>query len=87
MAWEISDLYGIEDDLKAMGLDVWRAWLVTRPVLLANPTQTNVNLRITETDEGAYLWIPGTDVYILIFLSADDHVLLLDVVDLMRGPD
>ena len=84
MAWEMSDPYGVEEDLEAMGSVVWNIWLNdVRPKLLEDPSPTNPDLHITETTT-TQLWIPNTDVYVLIFPTDDDHVMLIKAVDLLK---
>ncbi len=83
MDWQLSDLYGIEDELMAMGLDVWSAWVHdVRPRLLEDPSPTNPSLRITETHT-QQVWIPGTDVYVVFFPTSDNHVMLMSAVNLL----
>jgi len=82
MAWEISDPYGVEDDIHDMGPAVWGAWLEVRPHLLQDPNPTNPSLHITET-RTTQLWLPWTDVYVLIFCTDDEHVMLIKAVDLL----
>jgi hypothetical protein len=84
MAWELSDPYGVEADLEAMGPAVWQAWNEVMPRLLADPSPTNPELRITET-HAQQLWLSPTDVYVLFFLTDDQHVLLIEAVDLLDG--
>jgi hypothetical protein len=84
MPWEMSDPYGVEEDLEAMGSVVWNIWLNdVRPKLLEDPSPTNPDLHITETNT-TQLWIPNTDVYVLIFPTDDDHVMLIKAVDLFK---
>ena len=63
---------------------VWNIWLNdVRPKLLEDPSPTNPDLHITETNT-TQLWIPNTDVYVLIFPTDDDHVMLIKAVDLFK---
>lgn len=82
MAWLLSDVFGVEDDLQAMGQIVWVTWVNdVRPSLLDDPTPTNTGLRITQTPADQ-VWIPGTDVYVRFFPTNDGHVMLIEAVDL-----
>lgn len=83
MPWKMSDPFGVEDDLEAMGPVVWDTWLRdVRPKLLEDPSPTNPYLHITQTDT-TQLWIGDTDVYVLIFPTDDDHVMLIKAVNLL----
>ncbi|HLF43667.1 MAG TPA: hypothetical protein VJA46_09100 [Acidimicrobiia bacterium] len=83
MPWEMSDPYGVEDELEAMGPVVWNVWLrEVRPRFLEDPSPTNPDLHITQTDT-TQLWIGDTDVYVLIFPTDDDHVMLIKAVKLL----
>lgn len=83
MAWQLSDPYAVEEDLEAMGPVVWNAWVgEVLPKLLQDPSPTNGGLRITET-QGQQVWIAGTDVFVRFFLMDDEHVLLIQAVNLM----
>lgn len=83
MAWQLSDPYGVEDDLKAMGSVVWNAWVRdVMPKLLEDPSPTNGDLRITQTP-AQQVWIPGTDVFVRFFPTDDAHVLLIQAVNLL----
>ncbi len=83
MPWEMSDPYGVEDELEAMGSVVWTIWRRdVRPQLLEDPSPTNPDLHITETDT-TQLWIGDTDVYVLIFATDDNHVMLIKAVNLL----
>jgi hypothetical protein len=79
----MSDPFGVEDDLEAMGAGVWSVWLhEVRPKLLEDPSPANKDLHITQTDT-TQLWIGDTDVYVLIFPTDDDHVMLIKAVNLL----
>jgi hypothetical protein len=82
MAWEISDIYGIEDEIRARGEHVWGSWEYVLPVFLDDPYPSNQYARVSESKLGYLLWIPQSEVYVAFFLTDDDHVLLLRCGDL-----
>jgi hypothetical protein len=82
MAWEISDPYGVEDQIQARGRHVWESWEYMRPIFLDDPYPTNQHVRVTESIQGFQVWVPQSEVYVAFFLTDDHHVLLLDSKDL-----
>ena len=85
MALTISDEFEVEDQLRAMGGDVWTNWeQFVRPPLLEDPSPTNGDLVIDETHSDQ-VWIPDTHVYVT-FDSDNYHVYLLGAVDIGDDP-
>jgi hypothetical protein len=50
------------------------------PRLLEDPSPTNADLHITQTDT-TQLWIGDTDAYVLFFPTDDDHVMFIKAVN------
>jgi hypothetical protein len=82
VVWQLSDPYGVEEDIEALGPDAWNVWRQNvLPDLLVDPTARNQTLRIERTTNDL-VWFPGTDIYVRFELISGDYVLLIGVVDL-----
>lgn len=82
MVWQLSDINGVEEDLEAMGEDVWRIWVEdVRSSLLQDPTKANQTLSITRTTNDL-VWIPGTAVYVRFELIYGNYLVLIGALDL-----
>ena len=83
MAWQLSDTYGIEEEIQELGPDVWRIWSDNvLPHLLQDPTRSNPSIKIARTSNDL-VWLPGTSVYVRFEVIHDNsYLLLLGVVDL-----
>lgn len=83
MVWQLSDIYGVEEDLEAMGDLVWSQWEYNvRPCLLEDPSPTNSELLITQNSAGQQVWIPDTDIFVRFELGGENYIFLIGAVDM-----